>query len=161
MHLNIFSQSALLAGAAQKNKQTINTRFGELAAVNDKYSKYTTNVGGRTVNLVERIDLSDLFKDIEQDISEVVYDKSVEFVDITSKLGVDISSVEGPFIEEFATPSEDELGDLFNTWVSFVGLTALHRQEVGLSIADGYLYVDARRSLLFKGEVRVKYKKDE
>lgn len=162
MRLNIFSQSALLALAAQKNKQDINARFGELVAVNDKYSKYTVTFNGRTANLVERVSLNEVFSGIDQDISELTYTENTEFVDLTAKLGIDINFVEGPFAEEIGGIAEgDELGALFNTWVSFVGLTALRRHEVDLSTADGYLYIDARRSLLFKGEVRVKYKKDE
>lgn len=162
MYLNIFSQSSLIGNAVQKSQQTINTRFGELVAVNDKYSKYTSSFNGRVPTLVERVSLNDLFKDIDQDISELEFTEGAKFVDLTVKLGVDTVQTEGPFAESISSLSEgDELGKLFNTWISFVGLTSLRRQEVELSTVDGYLYIDARRSLLFKGDVRVKYKKDE
>jgi len=55
----------------------------------------------------------------------------------------------------------DDLTKLFNTWIEYVGLGGLYRVDVDLSTTDGWLHVEARRSVVFKGSVSIKVQEAE
>lgn len=165
MRLNLINTSTVVALAASAaGCKLSNSRFGAVSQLSDRTFKYVFSGARKDVLLVERIDLTELFKDLPQDITGLTHQSGsvAGTVDIATALNIDITHEEEPFVQGEPTESreDDELGALFHLWQAFVGLYGLSRHEVDLSTADNILYIDARNAAVFRGIVAVKFKKD-
>jgi len=164
MRLNVLNGSSIVALASSTGLCKLsNTRFGVTTQVNDKYFKYVFSGERKEVVLIERIDLNDLFA-APQDISELTYTpgSTLGAVDVAAGLGIDTAQEESPLVEgELLEVREgDELGKLYSLWQAFVGLSSLPRHEVELSTSEDTLLIDARNSVMYRGVLAVKFKKE-
>lgn len=163
MRLNLLNTTALVAaGLYVINCERFNPRFGAVGRVSDNVFKYALPGPPKEVFLLERVSLAELFEGIPQSI--VGIEKRDWWVGSEGEIGFCLnlkSTVEEmPFVDapSVPVPDTDELGKYFLTWVEWIGLGGLKRNEVELSVMDDYLIVDAKNSPVFSGTVSVKIK---
>lgn len=165
MQLNVINTSSLIALAASTGAcGAINTRFGNVAQLNDDVFKYVVTGNRKDVLLINRIDLMELFKDIPQDISDLTYTPNSPdpLTDLGDKFGLDSALQEPPLFpgDSLDMTNEDELNKAFALWQAFAGIPALPRRDVELSSIGNVMYIDARHAVAFRGILSVTYKKD-
>lgn len=161
--LNLINPTSLVsAGLATVTCEHLNPRFGSVSKVNDKLFKYTLPGTPKEVFLMECVSLPALFEGIPQSIVGLESRSWTSSSEGEIGFILDLNSVntEFPYLDEPnpPVPDTDELGKLFLTWVEFVGLSGLHRHQVELSEADGFLYVDAKNSPLYSGILPIQIK---
>ncbi|MNM24598.1 hypothetical protein D3C81_350310 [compost metagenome] len=157
MRLNLFNQSVIVGSALQDC--ALNPRFGQVTPAGSKGFKFTPLGDTRNAFMVERVDLGELFKNIPQDITGVVYKahKAVDAPLLLMKLNFDDTAREPLLDSEDPVFSEaDELTRYFEIWCEVVGIRDLPRYAVELGLAEGNLIVDASKATLYKGQVTVK-----
>lgn len=162
MHLNVVNLSSLMAVAiAGAQCKELNPRFGVVGKVSDLCFKYTPTGEIKRGVLVKCINLTELFKDIPQDIVGLTFTPNTPAVsgELINRLGIDQVNQELPFLDgdPIQFPNND-IEAMFYTWRTFVGLPMLSINEVELSTDNNYLYVSARNSIVFCGEVGIKIK---
>jgi hypothetical protein len=161
MRLNCLNRTIIVGGSLERLRITdLNPRFGlalELDANTFKYS-VLGNEGTKGV-IIDKVSLNDLFDGIPQDITGINFD----FVTGSVAPGFDIDlAVEEPIIDDVPLEEpgahDDALSVHFCNWKRLVGLNDLSRAEVDLGTADDYLYVEARKSTIYRGSVAIKIK---
>lgn len=162
MRLNLVTLPSLIgAGLSSIACGSFNPKFGNKVAINEDLFKYVLPGPPKEVFVFERVSLNDLFKGMPQSIVGVVSRGWSEpsAVELMEPLGEDLTTQDPP-VEELMR-DEDDLSKLFNTWVQYIGLGGLYRVDVDLSTTDGWLHVEAKRSVVFKGSVSIKVQEAE
>jgi hypothetical protein len=159
MRLNCFNKTLLVAKAMeQQGIEGVNPRFGAGRSVSDTVFSYLELGGSGSGQLIDKVDLGELFKDIPQDITGLTFGTS-ELINLQDIQDLVDSRVEESIVvgEEPLTDQSDELTGLFYNWLRLVGLSDLSRFEVDLGTSEGYLHVTAQRATYYRGTVIIKY----
>lgn len=164
MRLNILNKTVVVNSALEKAKvKEMNPKFGGVFPVNEeafRYSVFDKAMGTTSSVIVERVDLSELFKNIPQDITGIEFGEC-DLTDLSflmSQLDLDESKEECIVDNEFAESSSDSAYcEAFVNWKRFVGLRGLPRNEVELSVSGTDLFIDAKNAVFYKGTVSVKF----
>lgn len=163
MRLNLVNLPSLIgAGLSTIACGSFNPKFGNKVAINGDLFKYVLPGPPKEVFVFERVSLNELFEGNPQSIVEVV--RRDWFAptpnELVETLGTDLVTQESPVVEMEDNDS-DELTKQFNTWVEYIGLGGLYRVDVDLTTTEGYLHVEATRSVVFKGSVSIKVQEAE
>lgn len=163
MRLNLVNLPLLIGtGLSGIACGSFNPKFGNKVAINGDLFKYVIPGPPKEVFVFERVSLAELFEGNPQSIVGVVSrDWSHPTpLEIVETLGTDLT-VQDPPVEPLESGDEDDLSKLFSTWVQYIGLGGLYRADVDLSTTDGWLHVEAKRSVVFKGSVSIKVQEAE
>ncbi len=163
MRLNLVNLPSLIGtGLSTIACESFNPKFGNKVAINEELFKYVLPGPPKEVFVFERVSLNELFEGNPQSIVGIVrrdwFDPTP--AEIVEVLGPDLTTQDSPVVEMEANDS-DERTKQFNTWVEYVGLGGLYRADVDLSTTDGWLHVEASRSVVFKGSVSIKVQEVE
>jgi hypothetical protein len=163
MRLNLVNIPSLVgSGLSSIFCESFNPKFGNKVAVGEDLFKYVLPGPPKEVFMFQRVSLNELFDGIPQSIVGIKqrdwFDPAPEA--IIEVLGTTLTTQDPP-VEELLPEDGEELTKLFNTWVQYIGLGGLYRADVDLSVSDGWLHVDARRSVVFKGTVSIKVQEAE
>lgn len=163
MRLNLVNLPSLIgSGLSTIACESFNPKFGNKVAINEDLFKYVLPGPPKEVFVFERVSLNELFEGNPQSIVGVVrrdwFNPTPN--EIVETLGTDLTTQDAPVVElELDDP--DNLTKQFNTWLEYIGLGGLYRVDVDLSTTDGWLHVEARRSVVFKGSVSIKVQEEE
>lgn len=163
MRLNLVNLPSLIgAGLSTVACESFNPKFGNKVAINEDLFKYVLTGPPKEVFVFERVSLNELFEGNPQSIVGIVRRDWFEPTpaEILEALKTDLTTQEPPVVE-LEEGEEDDLTKQFNTWVMYVGLGGLYRADVDLSTTEGWLHVEARRSVVFKGSVSIKVQEAE
>lgn len=164
MRLNLVSRAIITESAViERGLKDINTLIGGGTSVGEDAFKFSfVNEGSEENLLISKADLGELFKDIPQDISEVSLKTSLltDLSMLEKNLKLDPSRNEYPAYNtaEELLETGNVFSDAFNTWVWFVGISDLPRNEVELSIEGNYLTIQCKNATCYKGSVLVKFR---
>jgi len=163
MRLNLVNLPSLIgAGLSTVACESFNPKFGNKVAINEELFKYVLPGPPKEVFVFERVSLNELFEGNPQSLIGIVRrdwsDPTPE--EIVEVLGTPLT-IQDPPVVGLEPDGTDDLTKLFNTWIEYVGLGGLYRVDVDLSTTDGWLHVEARRSVVFKGSVSIKVQEAE
>ena len=161
MRLNCLNRTIIVGGSLERlHINDLNPRFGLALELDSATFKYAVlgNEGTKGV-IIDKVSLNDLFDGVPQDITGINFGSVIGSI----APGFDIDpSVEEPIIDDVPCeepgPHDDEMTTHFCNWKRLVGLSDLSRAEVDLGTADDYLYVEARKSTIYRGSVAIKIK---
>lgn len=163
MRLNLVNLPSLIgAGLSTIACGSFNPKFGNKVAINGDLFKYVLPGPPKEVFVFERVSLNELFEGIPQSIVGVVRRDWSDPTpnELVEALGIDLVTQDAPVVE-LDLDDADEVTKQFNTWVEYIGLGGLYRLDVDLSTSDGWLHVEASRSVVFKGSVSIKVQEAE
>lgn len=163
MRLNLVNLPSLIgSGLSTIACESFNPKFGNKVTINEDLFKYVLPGPPKEVFVFERVSLNELFAGNPQSIVGIVRRDwfTPTPAEIVEALSVDLVTQDSPVVE-LELADTDELTKQFNTWAEYTGLGGLYRVDVDLSTTDGWLHVEATRSVVFKGSVSIKVQEVE
>lgn len=163
MRLNLVNLPSLIgAGLSTIACGSFNPKFGNKVGINEDLFKYVLPGPPKEVFVFERVSLNELFEGNPQSIVDVVRRdwSDPTPAEIIEVLGTPLTTQDPP-VEPLDLEDTDDLTKQFNTWVMYVGLGGLYRADVDLTTTEGWLHVEAKRSVVFKGSVSIKVQEAE
>lgn len=161
MRLNVINRTAIVLSAMLRSGITdMSPRFGTVTPLSEQAFKYALIGLPREALIIERVSLEELFRDIPQDITGIVFNEAPEGseANLDEVVGRDIA-LQDPLVDYSGYETgTDEYSILFCNWKRLVGLSDLPRNEVTLALLDDHLVIDATSSTLYRGSVSVKVK---